>query len=614
MEKTLHLFHRLIIKTNEEVKHQIQIRNQVFLITSLFVLMLGMITTGFNVYYSISHNQLIDTAIYLLSFGVLILAVFGKNISDDFRVTLTNTFLYINGVLMFVQWGMHGTGQLYLFLVPIVAAVLRKKSATIIALLVNLVTLSTMKILLDNDIVFNSELVQYSNYKWFVFTVGFMAFNTLVSIFIYQLVRMFIEKNDEEIKEIEILSDEMEKLSRINAKFQTIINGNQQFEKKDFKTQKLESVGRLTSGIANEFNNLITVIVGYTDILLSISTNDDMYNRLLKKVKIAGKASENLVSKLLAFSKNLVLKNKIININDTLLNLEKTIKARLNDDINLEIDLPDQNYYIKIDPVQLEKIIIELVTNASHALPIGGNIKLKVGKEKCDNSFITDHEMEEVGEYVVISVIDDGVGMNTETKEQAFEPFFSTKQLGEALGLGLSVVYGVVKQCGGEVLIDSAPGNGAEVKILLLSHDDNISFQKDEKIIPTELRGSETILLVEDDKLVRSVMVEVLNNYGYTIISATDGVDGLKIFNENDKTIDLVITDIVMPKMSGTDFVKEIEKIQKDIKVLYMSGYVEKVHDLQHKGLNYIKKPFDPLDLVKKIRFVLDANIVGIQQ
>ena len=563
MDKTLHLFHRLIIKTNEEVKNQIQIRNQVFLFTSLFVLILGIITTGFNLYYSLSHSEMIETAIFLLSLGVLILAVFGKNMSDSVRVGLTIIFLYLNGVLIFVKWGMHGTGQLFLFLIPILTAVLRRKTATLIGLFTNLATLIIMKLLLDNGTIINEDLYRYSAYTWAIFTVSFIAFNTLVSVFIYQLVKMFIVKNDEEIKEIEILSSEMEKLSRVNAKFQSIIESNQEFESKEFKTQRMESVGRLTSGIANEFNNLITVIVGYTDILLSISAGDDMYNRLLKKVRIAGKASENLVTKLLAFSKNLVLKNKIVNINDTLLSLEDTLKSKLHSDIKMELDLPDENYHIKIDPVQLEKILMELVMNAAHALPVGGNIKIKVRKEKFDEAFTKKHEMEQAGDYVCLSIVDNGVGMDAGTKERAFEPFFSTKRLGDALGLGLSVVYGVVKQCGGEVIINSEPGDGTEVKIMLLNHQENLAFQKDEKIIPTDLRGKETILLVEDDKLVRSVMVEVLNNYGYHIITANDGVEGLETYAEKGEHIDLVITDVVMPKMNGTELVKEIEKLQK---------------------------------------------------
>lgn len=612
MEKTLHLFHRLIIKTNEEVKNQIHIRNKVFLFISLLVLILGLITTGFNLFYSVSKSETIHTVIYLLSLGILILAVFGKNITDNFRISLIVLFLYINGMLMLLKWGLQGTGQLYLFLIPIVTAILRRKTATIIGVAVNAITFVYIKIFIDYGIFASPELLEYSTYSWVVMGSSFVAFNSLVTIFIYQIVKMFIVETDTERSKVEVLSSEMEKLSRVNAKFQSIIEENQEFKNKDFKAQRLESVGRLTSGIANEFNNLITVIVGYTDILLSISENDDMYNRLLRKVKISGKAAENLVSKLLAFSKNLVLKNKIVNLNDTLLDMEESLRSRMRSDINFTIELPEENCLIKIDPVQLEKIIHELVINSTHALPRGGNIKISVLKEKFDAGFAEIHEMEGAGEYVVLTVEDDGTGMDDETREKAIEPFFSTKGLGEALGLGLSVIYGVVKQCGGELIIESVPGEGTSVKILLLSQQENLTFHKDEKIIPTDLRGSETILLVEDDKLVRSVMVEVLHNYGYKIITANDGEDGLAKFKSSDEKINLVIADIVMPKMGGMELVGEIEKNQSNVKVLFMSGYVEKIHNLHHAGLNYIKKPFDPLDLVKKIRFVLDTKNVTV--
>ena len=611
MQKTINLFHKLIINTNEKVKNQIEIRNQVFLFTSLFVLILGLIFTGFNLIYSINNSQNIETSIYLLSFGALILAVFGKDISESVRVSLILLFLYTNGILVLSKWGLQSTGQLYLFLIPIVTAVLKRKSATVIGIFINIFSFVLLKIVVNLGLLESPELLDISTYNWVIFSISFISFNSLITIFIYQLVNMFLTETDAEIIKIENLSSEMEKLNRVNAQFQSIIEENKQFSKSEFQTQRLESVGRLTSGIANEFNNLITVIVGYTDILLSISSNDDMYNRLLNKVRISGKAAESLVGKLLAFSKNLVLKNKIVNLNDTLLKMESDINLSLPKNIKLNIQLPSTNYLIKIDPVQLEKMILELVSNSKDALPDGGEIKIKVKSINFNEKYIQAHEMESAGEYVVLSVEDNGIGIDKSTKEHIFEPFFSTKEVGEALGLGLSVIYGVVKQCGGNVEVKSTAGKGTKVNVFLLSRHDKLTFQKDDKIIPGDLKGNERILLVEDDQLVRSVIVEVLNNYGYNLITAANGIEGLETYKKSKNKIDLVIADIVMPKMSGTELIEEIVKIDKEIKVLFMSGYVEKVHNLQDQGLNYIKKPFDPLDLVKKIRFVLDTKIIS---
>jgi signal transduction histidine kinase len=583
-------------------------REQEFLFTSIFVLIFGLVTTGFNIFYSVVHGYYLESIVSFVTFIILLIAVFGKSISRDFRIGLIILFLYTNGVVLIARWGLLSSGQFFLFLIPVITAIYRIKNGTIVFLIINALTFVYLRILVNMEILNSPELLKFGLYDWIVFAVGFVIINILVAIFIYYLVNMLFAEIDTDEEEISNLSTEMEKLNRVNLKFQKIIEENKDYKNNEIQIARLESVGRLTTGIAHEFNNFITVIIGYTDILLSISGKDEMYNKLLKKIRIAGRAAESLVVKLLAFSKNLVMRDRIVNLNDILLELKEPLKDKLSENINLDIQLPDENYLIKIDPKQLENLITELVVNSSHAIQNEGNIIISLDTTLLNSQYVKDHDLNDPGEYVVLTIEDDGVGMDDYTLSHIFEPFFSTKAKAEYLGLGLSVIYGIVKQSGGDIIVSSKPGKGTKMALYFKSRQEKLAFKKDDKIIPTDLKGNEKILLVEDDKLVRSVIVEVLTNYGYRMVTASNGVDGLETFQKVGDSIDLVIADVVMPKMSGIELVKEIEKLNENIRVLFMSGYSEQVNNLEDMGVNYIKKPFVPLDLVKKIRYVLDMK------
>ncbi len=610
MNKFLAYFKRLIIKTDFTVKNFKGLREQVFLITSLFILILGLVSSLYNIFFSITQNFPVEAVIYAAAFLFLLISVFGKGVNFYLRVFLIMAYFFLTGVVMISIRGLLSSGQFFLFLIPVIAAIFQLKKTIVFTLVFNLITLTLLRTLVVFKVLQNPDIVRFNTPEWIFFSLGFALVNISVTIFLYHLIKVLIVKSDKKSAEVQTLNIEMEKLNRINKKFQSIIDENKDFQNNQVNTKRLDSVARLTSGIAHEFNNFITVIIGYTDILLSISSNDEMYNKLLRKIKISGKSAENLVSKLLAFSKNMVMKNRIVNVNDMLLNHLDILNNKVNEKVKIDLILPEENYLIKIDPKQFENMISELISNANHALPKGGGVKIKVDREIISPAYAKKRELEQDGEYVVLTISDNGIGMDTETMSHIFEPFFSTKGSGESLGLGMSVIYGIVKQSGGDVEVKSSPGKGTKIKLYFLSRQEKLAFKKNDQIIPTDLKGDERILLVEDDKLVRSVIVEVLANYGYKMVTAANGVEGLENFKKMGDDIDLIIADVVMPKMSGIDLVNQIKDDKPELKSLYMSGYSEQVNNLDDMGVNYIKKPFDPLDLVKMIRIILDTKPV----
>lgn len=310
--------------------------------------------------------------------------------------------------------------------------------------------------------------------------------------------------------------------------------------------------------------------------------------------------------KLLGFSKSMALKNQIVNVNDVILNSKEELEKIVQPNVKIITELPEENYLIRIDMEQFGNLIREIVTNSDHALPKGGEIVITVSTILVNREYAQKHDLEKDGEYVSITFTDNGIGMDEETLSHIFEPFYSTKGSGVSLGLGMSMIYGIVKQSHGDIEVTSSPGKGTKVVLSFLSRQEKLAFKKNEKIIPSDLKGGEEILLVEDDKLVRSVIVEVLQNYGYKMLTASNGQEGFETFKNNNKTLNLVIADVIMPKMNGIELAREIEKENPGTKILFMSGYSEQVNNLEEMGVNYIKKPFDPLDLVKKIRYVLD--------
>jgi PAS domain S-box-containing protein len=372
------------------------------------------------------------------------------------------------------------------------------------------------------------------------------------------------------------------------------------------ESQKLEAVGRLTGGIAHDFNNILTTIIGNAHIILTEAPKGDPIREGLEEIKAAGNRATLLTHQLLAFSRKQILQPKIINLNETVNNMDKMLRRIIGEDIELMTILAPDLGQVEADPGQIEQVMMNLVVNARDAMLKGGKITIETANMDFNEEYARDHISVTPGPYVMLSVSDTGIGMTREIQEQLFEPFFTTKEKGT--GLGLSTAYGIVKQSNGNIWVYSEPGKGATFKVYLPRVKKSMGKEiKDKK--PKFLTGSETILVVEDDEEVRNVTVKILKRFGYIILIAADGREAIRISGDHEGPIHLMLTDVVMPDMSGGDLVEKLRASRPEMKTLYMSGYTDNAiihHGILDRRKAFIQKPFTPDFLGLKVREILD--------
>ncbi len=394
------------------------------------------------------------------------------------------------------------------------------------------------------------------------------------------------------------------------------VTENKKLERRLIQAQKMETVGTLAGGIAHDFNNILTIINGYCEIgLRKIKESKGVFNEI-RAIYDASQRAIKLVSQLLAFSRKQLISPKVLNLNELISNLYSMLKRLISEDIHLELHLNKENLKIKMDPSQIEQILVNLVVNAKDAIEEKGKevkekkITIETGKVFIDSEYVREHPGSWEGEFVMFSVSDTGIGMSKEVREKVFEPFFTTKEVGKGTGLGLSTVYGIVKQNNGFIYIYSEEGEGTSVKVyfpLTKGKDKEKLKEEDEKVVAKDGKG-EVILIVEDSRDVRSFLRDALKTLGYRVIESEDGKEALKIFRQRKDEINLVITDLIMPKMNGKELADKIIKIKKDIKIIYTSGYTE--NHIAHrgiidKGVTLLQKPYSLNELSEKIKKVL---------
>jgi two-component system cell cycle sensor histidine kinase/response regulator CckA len=374
------------------------------------------------------------------------------------------------------------------------------------------------------------------------------------------------------------------------------------------QSQKMEAIGRLAGGIAHDFNNLLTIIKGNSQLSLMDLKQDDPGRENLEEIQKAADKASDLVRQLLAFSRRQMMEIKVVDLNTLLRNLEKMLGRVIGEDIELVTILAENLRSIKVDPGQVEQVIMNLAVNAKDAMPSGGKLTIETANVELDEEYVHKHIAAKPGHYVMLSVSDAGVGMSPEIKERVFEPFFTTKEKGKGTGLGLSTIYGIVKQSGGNIWVYSEPGQGTTFKIYLPQVDEPVDELKEE-VVKDIARGNETILVVEDEETVRKLAIRILKKQGYRVVEASEGGNALLLGEEFKDPIHLILTDIVMPKMSGCQLVERLKEIHPEMKVLYMSGYTDNAvlhHGVLEKGTNFIQKPFTVDGLTRKVRKVLD--------
>ena len=381
-----------------------------------------------------------------------------------------------------------------------------------------------------------------------------------------------------------------------------------ELENRLLQAQKLGAVGQLAGGVAHDFNNLLTIIMGFTNLTISELPAGDSLSRLQEVQRAAGRAAD-LTRQLLAFSRRQIADPKILSLNDVVLNMDRLLRRLVSEDIEFVVVGAPNLAMVKADPGQMEQVLANLTVNARDAMSSGGKLTIETSNVALDEDFARSHPELTPGEYVTLSVRDTGTGMTQETMARAFEPFFTTKRVGQGTGLGLSICYGIVAHNDGHITIDSELGRGTIVRIYLPSVGAQASVAPSD--CPGYLPpGHETVLLVEDEPMVRSVAAETLRGQGYTVLEAPNGLDALNLVMEHgDEPIDLLLTDMVMPLLGGTALVARLNKAHFGAKVLYTSGYSEESSvdsDVLKTGADFLQKPFTPATLAQKVRAVLD--------
>jgi two-component system, cell cycle sensor histidine kinase and response regulator CckA len=378
-------------------------------------------------------------------------------------------------------------------------------------------------------------------------------------------------------------------------------------EKQLIQAQKLDSLGRLAGGVAHDLNNLLSPILGYSELLLDDFAINDQRKEKLEQINKAGVRARDLVHQLLAFSRKQTLEFKPVNINNVLTDFGKLLQRSIREDIEISIGQSPLMKPIMADIGQIEQVIMNLSINAADAMPEGGKLIIETALAELDETYTSTHSVVNPGEYVMLSFSDTGHGMDEGTRLKIFEPFFSTKGK-QGTGLGLATVYGIVKQHKGNIWVYSELGNGTIFKVYLPITERVPADVSIKKKASLEVKGHETILLVEDDKQVRDLAHVILMENGYTVLPAQNGKDALKVCALHEDPIDLLLTDVVMPEMNGKALFSILREKQPNMKVIYMSGYTENIvshHGVLDEGLQFIQKPFTVYNLTAKVRDAL---------
>jgi PAS domain S-box-containing protein len=382
------------------------------------------------------------------------------------------------------------------------------------------------------------------------------------------------------------------------------ITGRRQLEDQLRQSQKMEALGLLTGGVAHDFNNLLTIITGYSQIILTKLGETDPNRHFAEQIVKAAERAGELTSRLLLFSRRRVPQAKVIDFNQVVNGLVTMMRRLLGEEIELQLNLAADLGSVNADGGRIEQVLLNLAVNSRDAMPNGGTLTIETA-----NVAVEKGGPVKPGAYILLTVKDTGTGMDAATQAQAFEPFFTTKRAGSGTGLGLYTVAGIVKQSGGAVQLSSQPGHGTSFRVYLPRVDRAPAAAKAEAPKVAAARGAETILLVEDDEMVRTLVRETMESCGYRVLEASDPLEAHVVASNYRNTIQLLITDVIMPKASGPELAKELLQISPGLKVLYMSGYADRAiskRGVRRREVAFLPKPFTPAELIAKVRDVLE--------
>jgi two-component system cell cycle sensor histidine kinase/response regulator CckA len=375
------------------------------------------------------------------------------------------------------------------------------------------------------------------------------------------------------------------------------------------QAQKMEAVGRLAGGVAHDFNNLLSIVLSYSDLILAQLEAESHFRPDIEEIRRAGTRAAELTRQLLAFSRQQVLKSRRLDLNDVLVGMERMLPRLLGEHIEIAFRKAAGLHPVKADPSQLDQVLMNLVINARDAMPGGGKLTIETANVILDPQYASEHLDARPGPHVMLAVSDTGVGMDRDTLGRIFEPFFTTKETGRGTGLGLSTVFGIVKQSGGSLWVYSEPGQGSTFKIYLPVVE-GVADAPRPPLVAGDLHGHETVLLVEDEEQVRTLASHLLRRLGYHVLEASRAAQALALAADHDGEIDLLLTDVIMPEMGGRELAEKLLVERPETRVLFMSGYTDDAivhHGVLDEGMEFLQKPLTPDTLARRVREVLTA-------
>jgi signal transduction histidine kinase/ActR/RegA family two-component response regulator len=561
---------------------------------------------------ALEAGQVMVAAVDTLLYAGVLLACFLPRLAFRMRALGLLAVVYLLGAFLLVKGGPLGSGTLWLFCLPVFAGVLLGTRAAVVSVCLNLATLTALFWL------HSAELLGGS---WAGFPAGalplisahFLLLDSAAAVSVSVLVSRVEKALAEEQASQATLVEERRELVALNSlvsrEMQELVAAGvarAALEDQLRQAQKMEAIGRLAGGVAHDFNNLLTAILGHTALALRGVDEPDRLHRRLDEIQRAAQRAAALTQRLLAFSRKQVLQPRVISLNEAVRDMESMLRRLIGEDIEMVVRLEAGPLTVHADPVQLQQVLMNLVVNARDAMPRGGRLTLETGTIDSDAPRPADAPE---GALVVLEVSDTGIGIDAETMKRIFEPFFTTKPPGEGTGLGLATVYGIITQSGGHVAVDSEAGKGATFRILLPEAPQPAEplLRPLAEVPPPS--GRETILLVEDEDLLRNMTTEVLQDLGYRVLDASSGRSALLVSAQPER-IDLVLTDVVMPGMGGREVWEAVSRQHPESRVLYMSGYTDDAivrHGVTAAEVTLLNKPFTPQELGQRVREVLDA-------